>query len=228
MVGVWLIIVLASSSTPYGKVPRLILKETSRLTQAVVVSEGIFCAMRYCVKFHLQSMKVHLHFNGNIQQNLLCAAFCHLRIFTSRPGSGLRFLSRCKFSTPTSTLLYSSIIRLYPQNPVFKIVHDKSVKVYLPMYNGNVQQNPLCIEPCVTKKFSKSPLFSSTIFDTDANSGALRSTPLYSSRLYKQKTLCTIFSRDANSVLLLAHFCTAVLLGSIRKTLCLKLFMMRA
>ena len=56
-----------------------------------------------------------------------------LRIFTSRPGSRLRFLSRCKFSTPTSTLLYSSIIRLYPQNPVFKIVHDESVKIYLPM-----------------------------------------------------------------------------------------------
>ena len=37
-----------------------------------------------------------------------------------------------------------------------------------------------------------------------------------------------IFYQDANSVLLLAHFCTAVLLGSIRKTLCLKLFMIRA
>ena len=34
----------------------------------------------------------------------------------------------------------------------------------------------------------------------------------------------TIFYQDANSVVLLAHFCTAVLLGSIRKTLCLKLF----
>ena len=34
----------------------------------------------------------------------------------------------------------------------------------------------------------------------------------------------TIFYQDANSVLLLPHFCTAaVLLGSIRKTLCLKL-----
>ena len=30
---------------------------------------------------------------------------------------------------PTSTLLNSSIIRLYPQNPVFKIVHDESVKI---------------------------------------------------------------------------------------------------
>ena len=48
VVGVWLI-VLTLSLTPYGKVPRLILKKTSRLTQAVVVSEGIFCAARCCV-----------------------------------------------------------------------------------------------------------------------------------------------------------------------------------
>ena len=84
------------------------------------------------------------------------------------------FLSRCKFSTPTSTLLYSSIIRLYPQNPVFKSVHDEIVKVYLPMYNGNVQQNPLCVESCVTKKLSMSPLFSSKIVYPDANSVLLR------------------------------------------------------
>ena len=80
-----------------------------------------------------------------------------------------------------STLLYSSIIRLYPQNPVLKIVHDESVKVCLHMYNGNVQQNPLCVESCVTEEFSMSPRFSSTIFDP-----------------------------DANSVLLQAHLCTAV------------------
>ena len=49
----------------------------------------------------------------------------------------------------SSTLLYSSNSRLYPQNPVFEIVHE-SVKVYLQMYNGNVQQNPLCVESCVT------------------------------------------------------------------------------
>ena len=73
-----------------------------------------------------------------------------------------------------STLLYSSIIRLYPQNPVLKIVHDESVKVCLHMYNGNVQQNPLCVESCVTEEFSMSPRFSSTIFDPDANSVLLR------------------------------------------------------
>ena len=54
---------------------------------------------------------------------------------------------------------------------MFKIVHDESVKMYLPiMYNGNFQQNPPRVESSVTKIFSMSPLFSSTIFDSDANS----------------------------------------------------------
>ena len=57
---------------------------------------------------------------------------------------------------------------------MFEIVHDESVKVYLHMYNGNVQQNPLCVESCVTKEFSMSPLLSSTTFDPDANSVLLR------------------------------------------------------
>ena len=78
-----------------------------------------------------------------------------LKIFTSRPGSRLRCFIEMQIQCPTSTLLCSSIIRLYPQNPaVFKYVHDESVKVYLHttyMYNRNVQQNPLCVESCVTK-----------------------------------------------------------------------------
>ena len=57
---------------------------------------------------------------------------------------------------------------------MFEIVHDESVKVYLHMYNGNVQQNPLWVESCVTKELSMSPRFSSTIFDPDANSVLLR------------------------------------------------------
>ena len=85
------------------------------------------------------------------------------------------FLSRCKFSTPSSTPLYSSINRLYAQNPVFAIVQDASAKVYLHnVYNGNVKQNPLCAESCVSEEFSISPWFSPTIFDPDANSVLLR------------------------------------------------------
>ena len=134
------------------------------------------------------------------------------------------------------------------------------------MYNGNVQQNPLCVESCVTKEFSISPRLWRTIFDHDENSVLLRAhlcTAVDSIRrkhcvrncsreregLYngnaQQNPLCaafcvtkdipisprlspTIFYREANSVLLLAHLRTAVLIGSMRRTLCSQLFMMRA
>ena len=117
-------------------------------------------------------MKVyHLHiYNGNVQQNPLCAAYCHLESSHLSPVLAYDFLSRCKFSTPTMR----SINRLYAQNPVFEIVHDESVNVYPHMYNGNVQQNPLCVESCLTKGFAISPRFSPTIFDPDANSVLLR------------------------------------------------------
>ena len=51
--------------------------------------------------------------------------------------------------------------RLYAKNPVFEIVHEESVKVYhLHMYNGNIQQNFLCVESWVTEEFHISPRFS--------------------------------------------------------------------
>ena len=174
------------------------------------------------------------------------------------------FLSLCKFSS-TSTPLYISINRLYAQNPVFEIVHDESVKVRLHiMYNGNVQQNPLCVKSRVTQGFSISPRLSPTIFDPDANSVLLRAhlctavdymyrrpcvrncsrereglhnvqqNPLCAASCVTKDILISprfspmIYYRDTNSVLLLAHLCTAVLIGSMRRTLCSKLFMMRA
>ena len=49
----------------------------------------------------------------------------------------------------------------YAKNLVFKIVYEENVKVYhLHMYNGNIQQNSLCVESCVTEKFNISPRFS--------------------------------------------------------------------
>ena len=51
--------------------------------------------------------------------------------------------------------------RLYAKNTVFEIVHEESVKVYpLHMYNGNIQQNSLCVEFCVTEEFKIFPRFS--------------------------------------------------------------------
>ena len=77
-------------------------------------------------------------------------------------------------SVPTSTPFYSNINRLYAQNPGFEIVREESVKVYLHMHNGNIQQNPLCVESCVTNGFSISTRLSPTMFDPDANSVLLR------------------------------------------------------
>ena len=97
------------------------------------------------------------------------------RILTSLPGSRLRLFYRDANSVPTSTpFFYSSINRLYAQNPVFEIVREESVKVYLHMHNGNVQQNPPCVESCVTKEISIYPQLSPTMFDPDANSVLLR------------------------------------------------------
>ena len=57
---------------------------------------------------------------------------------------------------------------------MFEIVREESVKVYLHMHDGNVQQNPPCVESCVTKEISISPQLSPTMFDLDANSVLLR------------------------------------------------------
>ena len=43
---------------------------------------------------------------------------------------------------------------------MFEIVREESVKVYLHMYSGNVQQNSLCVESCVTEEFHIFPRFS--------------------------------------------------------------------
>ena len=64
--------------------------------------------------------------------------------------------------------MYSSINRLFAQNPGFEIIREESVKVYLRMHKRNIQQNPICVESCVTKEFSISPRLSPTMFDPDA------------------------------------------------------------
>ena len=90
-----------------------------------------------------------------------------LRNFPSLPGSRQRFfLSRCKFIALTST-------------PDFTAVDSKPcVRNYSRerggLYNGNVQQNPLCAASCVTKDIPVSPRLSPTFFYPDANSVLLR------------------------------------------------------
>ena len=107
-------------------------------------------------------------FNGSIQQSIpsMRSILCH-KAGSSHlsPVLAYDFLSRCNFSTLTRSPSKSNFIsRLYAQNPVFEIVHQESVKVYLHIDNGNVQQNPLCAASCVTKDLPISPRSTPTIF----------------------------------------------------------------
>ena len=170
MVGVWLV-VLASSSILYGIVSCLIVKKTNRLTQAVVFFRRHFlCGALLCNCSSAEREGLSTHVQRECPAEPFMRSILSQRIFTPLPVLAYDFLSRCKFSTPTGTPLYRSTIRLYPQNPVFEIDREESVKVYLHMHNGNVQQNPICVESCVTEKFAIPPRFSPTIFDPDANS----------------------------------------------------------
>ena len=112
VVGVWLV-VLPTSSILYGKVPRLIVKKTNRLTQAVVF----------------------------FRRHFMCGASLCNCSSAEREGLSTHVQLECA-------------IPFFAQHPVIKNLH-------------------------ISPRFSP-----------------------------------TIFYRDANSVLLLAHFCTAVLIGS--------------
>ena len=54
--------------------------------------------------------------------------------------------SKEKNQADARTRLFSKV---FPAARCREIVLQQSVKVYLHMYNGNVQQYPLCAEPCV-------------------------------------------------------------------------------
>ena len=153
-------------------------------------------------------------YNGNVQQNPSCVGSCHKEPSRVSPVLAYDFLLRCKLSTPTRTPLYSSINKLYAQNPGFEIVHEESVKVYLYMHDGNVQQNSICVESCVTKEFSISPRLSPTMFDPDANSVLLRAHLCTAVDSMCRKTFVQNCSREREGLysghVLLAHLCTAV------------------
>ena len=99
-------------------------------------------------------------YNGNVQQNPLCVEACLTKHCPISPRYSPTIFDPDANSVLLQARLYSSIHRLYVQNPLFESVHDESVRIaYLHMYNGNVQQNSLCVESCVTKELSISPRF---------------------------------------------------------------------
>ena len=79
-------------------------------------------------------------YNGNVQQNPLCVESC----MSKELPISTRFSPTIFYRDASSVLLLAHLSTAvdYAQNHVFEIVHQESVKVYLHMYTGNVQQNP--------------------------------------------------------------------------------------
>ena len=211
------------------------VKKTNWLTQAIVFFRRHFlCGVLCCVIVHRQSVQaIYTCTTGMFSRTLHAQQPVATNLSTS-PRFSPTFFYRDPNSVPTSTPFYSSINRLYAQNPGFEIVREESMKVYLHMHNRNVQQNPLCVESCVTNGFSISPRLSPTMFDPDANSVLLRAQLCTAVDFMCRKACVRNCSRERkglynNGNVLLTHLYTAaVLIGSMRRTLCSKLFMVRA
>ena len=79
--------------------------------------------------------------NGNVQQNPLCVESCVAKEFSISPRFSPTIFDPDANSALLRAYLCKAVDSIYAQNPVFEFVYDESVKAYLHMYNGNVQQN---------------------------------------------------------------------------------------
>ena len=164
MVGVWLI-VLASSLTLYGKGPRLILKKTSRLTQAVVSFRRHFLCgalMRNCSSAEREGLSTH------VQWECSAEPLYAQHLVTKNLHISPRFLPTIFDPDANSVFLRAYLctaVDSLRRNPCVRNCSREREG----LYTGNVQQNPLCAASCVTKNLHISPWFSPTIFYRDAN-----------------------------------------------------------
>ena len=129
----WLVfglVVLVSSPQLYGKVPRLIPKNTNRLAQAVVFFRRHFLCgalLWNCSSAERECLSKRTY-NGNVQKNPLSAASCITKGLPIAPRFSPTIFYRDAISALLSTPLNSS--RLYAQNPVFGIAHQERVRVH--------------------------------------------------------------------------------------------------
>ena len=119
---------------------------------------------------HDESVKVYPHmYNGNAQQNPL---YVESRV-TKELSMSPRFLPAFFYPDANSVLLRAHLCTAVDSTRRKPGVCNCSRKRE-GLYNGNVQQNPLCVESCVTQEFSMSPRFSPAFFYSHTNSVLLR------------------------------------------------------
>ena len=108
-------------------------------------------------------------YNGNVQQNPLWVQSCVTKEFSISPR-----LWRTIFDPDANSVLLRAHLCTAVDSMRRKPCVRNCSREREGLYNGNVQQNPLCAASCVTKDISISPRLSPTIFDPDANSVLLR------------------------------------------------------
>ena len=112
--------------------PRLILKKTSRRTQAVVIFRRHFlCGALLCNFFIYRAWRSIYTCPTGMFSRTFYAQYSVTKNLHISP----RFSLTIVYQDANSVLLLAHFctavfdIRLYPQNPVFKIVHDENVKI---------------------------------------------------------------------------------------------------
>ena len=108
-------------------------------------------------------------YNGNVQQNPLCVESCVTKKFSISPR-----LWRTVFDPDANSVLSRAQLCTAVDSMRRKPCVRNCSREREGLYNGNVQQKPLCAASCVTKDIPISPRLSPTIFDPDANSVLLR------------------------------------------------------
>ena len=101
MVGVWLL-VLASSLILHGKVPRLIVRKTNRLTQAVVFFRRHFlCSALLCNCSSAEREGLSTHLQRECAAEPFMRSILSLKIFKSLHDSRLRFFIAMQIQSST-------------------------------------------------------------------------------------------------------------------------------
>ena len=141
-IGVWLV-VLASSSILFGKVPRLMVKKTNRLTQAVVFFRRHFLCGALCKRSSAEREGLSTYLQRECAAEPFMRRILSRRIFTSLPGSRLRIFITMQIQYLLAQLCTAELIGSMRRTLVFEIVHDESVKVY-PYMNSGMFSRTLC------------------------------------------------------------------------------------
>ena len=191
-------------------------------------------------------------YNGNVQQNPLCAASCVTKDIPISARLSPTIFYREANSVLLLAHLYPAVDSMRRKPCVRNCLREREG-----LYNGNVQLNPLSAASCfvvvvvvvfltLTDPLRIQPWSHDRRNQSESNreseisreSRQKKTDKKVASKAHRRdvtknipispRLSPTIFYRKANSVLLLAHLCTAVLIGSMRRTLCSQLFMMRA